>query len=329
MMIEEAGAARCGPMRLMSGVSRAQVIYLLAVPLALLVVNAAARWSINFDLTLPQVLAIGFALHAVPWWGLLLVMWPLHRLLGPLKLPLWGLTTIATLLTGILLHFYLKFCFAQIALFAPSYLQAKATVHFGFTLPYVLLFIKCGLPAVLTTNVCIQICENILGLGWWQQRLAVPARSPLIESSESAYRVAPPSDSTAPAVTALPARAGFLRHSKLPETATVLALEAEDHYLRIYAACGSDLIRYRFTDALTELGHTSGLRVHRSWWVNSDCALRFTATGKVAEIALTNGLRVPVSLRYRSAVERELGAPKGRAPSKTFSLGERRVSERK
>jgi hypothetical protein len=329
MMIGETGAARWGPMRRLSALSRAQVIYLLVVPLALIAFNASARWSINYDLTLSQVLAISLALNAVPWWGLLLVMWPVHRLLGPFKLPLWGLTTIATLLTGILLHGYLKFCFAQIGFFAPSFLQAKATAQFGFTLPYLLLFIKCALPTVLTTTVCIQVCENFLGLGWWQQRLAASPRSTLFEDADASHSVAPPLDFMAPAKTAMSARASFLRHSKLPETAIVLALEAEDHYLRIYAESGSDLIRYRFTDALTELGHTYGLRVHRSWWVNSECALHFTATGKVAEITLTNGLRVPGSLRYRSAVERELGAPKGRAPSKTFSLGERGVSERK
>jgi hypothetical protein len=316
MFIGEAGAASWGSMRRFSAFSRAQAIYLLVVPLALLVFNASARWSINYDLTLPQVLAISLALNAVPWWALLLVMWPLHRLLGPFRLPLWGLTTIATLLTGILLHVYLKFCYGTIAVFAPSFLQARSTAQYGFTLPYILLFIKCALPTVLTTTVCIQVCENILGLGWWQQRPAAPPQTPVLDDADASHPVAPPSDFIAPAKTGLPARASFLRHSKLPETAIVLALEAEDHYLRIYTAYGSDLIRYRFTDALTELGDTNGLRVHRSWWVNRDFASHFTATGKVAEIGLNNGLIVPVSLRYRSAVEQVLGAPKVRAPAK-------------
>jgi hypothetical protein len=315
-MIGGAEAARSGSMRFLSA-HRAQVIYLLVVPLALLVFNASARWSINYDLTLAQVLGIGFALNAVPWWALLVVMWSLHRMLGSSRLPLWGLTTISTLLTGILLHGYLKFCFAQIALFAPSFLQAKTTAQYGLTIPYVLLFVKCALPTVLTTVACIQLCENILCLGWWQPRLVAPPPSPLMDDKKTTGRVAPPSGVSAPAAKALPARAGFLRHSKLPDTATILALEAEDHYLRIYADSGSDLIRYRFTDALTELHGINGLRVHRSWWVNSDVASYLSATGRVAEIRLNNGLIVPVSLRYRSAVERELGALRVRAPSQT------------
>jgi hypothetical protein len=302
-------------MRLPSAFSRGWAMYLLGVPLALIVFNASARWSVNYDLTLGQVLGISFALNAVPWWGLLLVMWPLHRVLGPLRLPVWALTTISTLLVGILLHGYVKFCFGQIAVLAPGFLQAKAEVRYGLTLPYLVLFIKCALPTVLTTVVCIEVCETMLGLGWWQPRRAASPHVRFPGGTDASRSVAPPLDFIALARTAPPARAGFLRHSKLPATATVLALEAEDHYLRIHSDCGSDLIRYRFTDALTELGGTSGLRVHRSWWVNSDFASHFTATGKVGEIGLKNGLIVPVSLRYRSAVERELGARRVPAPS--------------
>ncbi len=317
MITGEAGAARAGPVRWPSASSHPRVIYLLLVPLAVLLVNAFARGSFNYELSLPQLLAISFALHAVPWWGLLLVMWPVHRVLGPLRLPLWGLTTVSTLLTGIMLHGYLRFCYAQIALMAPGFLQSKVTAQYGFTLPYFMLFIKCALPTVLTTTACIQVCESVLCLGWWQPRLAASPRLPSAAASDAADIVAPPSDFDSAAQTVPPARAHFLRHSKLPETATVLALEAEDHYLRIYADGGTDLIRYRFSDALIELGSINGLRVHRSWWVNSGVVAHFTAMGKVGEISLTNGLIVPVSLRYRSAVERELGGRRVRARANT------------
>ena len=47
----------------------------------------------------------------------------------------------------------------------------------------------------------------------------------------------------------------------------LLALEMEDHYLRIHTALGSDLILLRLRDALAELGPSRGRQVHRSWWV--------------------------------------------------------------
>lgn len=47
----------------------------------------------------------------------------------------------------------------------------------------------------------------------------------------------------------------------------VVALEAEDHYLRVHTTLGSDLILMRLSDAIAAIGPDLGLQVHRSWWV--------------------------------------------------------------
>ena len=54
------------------------------------------------------------------------------------------------------------------------------------------------------------------------------------------------------------------------ETAAVgvkIALQGEDHYVRIHTALGSELVLMRLGDAIQELDGLEGERVHRSWWV--------------------------------------------------------------
>ena len=58
--------------------------------------------------------------------------------------------------------------------------------------------------------------------------------------------------------------------AKLPPRlarADLIAVQAEDHYLRVHTSAGSDLILMRFADALAALAPCDGVRAHRSWWV--------------------------------------------------------------
>jgi len=83
----------------------------------------------------------------------------------------------------------------------------------------------------------------------------------------------------------------------------LLALQMEDHYLRIHTALGSDLILLRLRDALTELGPSRGLQVHRSWWVAKEAVASVERDGQKLVLALRNGLKVPVSKTYRDQVK--------------------------
>ncbi|ERM03598.1 hypothetical protein Q644_00945 [Brucella intermedia 229E] len=65
----------------------------------------------------------------------------------------------------------------------------------------------------------------------------------------------------------------------------ILRLSAEDHYTRIVTSRGGEeLLLLRFSDALNEVGNTSGLQIHRSHWV---------ADRHVAELCKTNGESQP------------------------------------
>ncbi len=80
--------------------------------------------------------------------------------------------------------------------------------------------------------------------------------------------------------------------------ATLYAVQAEDHYLRVHTDRGSDLILLRLSQAVEELNGLEGGRTHRSWWVARD-AVRFVERGDGrATLTLENGLKIPVSRRY-------------------------------
>jgi hypothetical protein len=82
----------------------------------------------------------------------------------------------------------------------------------------------------------------------------------------------------------------------------VVALEAEDHYVRVHTTLGSDLILMRLSDAITGTGPDLGLQVHRSWWVAHDAILEVVRSEQRTYLKLTNGLQVPVGRTYSGAV---------------------------
>ena len=84
----------------------------------------------------------------------------------------------------------------------------------------------------------------------------------------------------------------------------VLALQGEDHYVRVHTALGSELLLMRLTDAIEELGGLAGERVHRSWWVAREAVRTARPSGRRATLTLANGLEVPVSREATSRLRR-------------------------
>ncbi|MFM9862742.1 MAG: LytTR family DNA-binding domain-containing protein [Micropepsaceae bacterium] len=90
------------------------------------------------------------------------------------------------------------------------------------------------------------------------------------------------------------------------QDAAILALQGEDHYVRIHTDKGSDLILLRLSDAITEMGQTPGARTHRSWWVSKAAVANVRRDNGRIALALTNGTEAPVSRGYASEL-REAG----------------------
>ena len=89
-----------------------------------------------------------------------------------------------------------------------------------------------------------------------------------------------------------------LRLSASRRSARLIALEAEDHYVRVHTDAGSELLPMRFSEALDDLARAYGYRVHRSWWVAAEAieGVRWTRGGGSAR--LSGGLIAPVSRSY-------------------------------
>jgi hypothetical protein len=108
----------------------------------------------------------------------------------------------------------------------------------------------------------------------------------------------------AKAPAAVPPLEGDFR-KRLPKPlrgATLLALEAEDHYLRVHTDAGSALLLMKLGEAAAELGPGAGAQTHRSWWVAGEAVESASRGGGRATLSLKGGLMVPVSRTYAPAL---------------------------
>ncbi|HEX8573650.1 MAG TPA: LytTR family DNA-binding domain-containing protein [Allosphingosinicella sp.] len=109
--------------------------------------------------------------------------------------------------------------------------------------------------------------------------------------------------------------------SKLPPGlgSDIIALETEDHYLRVHCAGGSALILMRMADAVALLDPRLGAQVHRRWWVAETAVAAVRTEGQKLFLCLVDRTQVPVGRTFAGAAKarfahvRDLGPP-GRPP---------------
>jgi len=100
----------------------------------------------------------------------------------------------------------------------------------------------------------------------------------------------PPSPEPAPLASnplldALPAELG----------SDIIALEMEDHYVRVHTALGSELVLMRLRDAMTHMTDIEGRQTHRSWWVARGAVEDVVREGRNVRLVLARGVEAPVS----------------------------------
>ena len=96
---------------------------------------------------------------------------------------------------------------------------------------------------------------------------------------------------------------------KLPprlRRASLLALQSEDHYLRVHTDQGDTLILMRLSDALAAVEALDGRQTHRSWWVARKAVDAVARGDGRATLTLSNGVEAPVSRTHAPAL-REAG----------------------
>ena len=111
---------------------------------------------------------------------------------------------------------------------------------------------------------------------------APPAASAPVQPAPAAVPVTPPAH---PLIDQLPPELG----------STIIALEMEDHYVRVHTALGSGLLLMRMRDAAALLGEQEGMQVHRSWWVARAAVEDVLRDGRNIRLKLARGIEAPVA----------------------------------
>ena len=155
-------------------------------------------------------------------------------------------------------------------------------------------------PKLYPENAFLTVVVSVMIGLFVEQRLRAKADA---ERERVAALPVPAAPEASSAQSATP---DFLRRVPPALGRDLLALEMEDHYLRIHTALGSDLVLMRLRDALAELGPDRGRQVHRSWWVAEGAVASVDRSAGRLVLILRNSLHVPVSKTYRDRV-REAG----------------------
>ncbi len=98
-----------------------------------------------------------------------------------------------------------------------------------------------------------------------------------------------------PAPTAPPPANPLLDQLPADLGSDIIALEMEDHYLRVHTLLGSALVLMRLRDGIALLGDLEGMQVHRSWWVARTAVEEVVRDGRNIRLKLPRGLEAPVA----------------------------------
>jgi hypothetical protein len=259
--------------------------FYLLVPLAIGGYGAMNNWRLIESIG--PVWAVAFYLgHAFPpWFGTCLLTSLAMYLLQP-----WKPRPIVIMLAGHSMSCLITLPYITwlIGLFAGQWPQSGlaaepttplAASYWGY-------WLRAGVVWVVTNYVF----DRFLGL----PRYRYDAVSPR-EIAEAA--------TATPSATVSRSRPAFLERA--PATvalADVMAVKAEQHYIRIITATRSYLVLHRFSDALCELPAGDGLQIHRSWWVRRSAVQRVRQHSRKMSVTLQTGEEVPVSGPYQALV---------------------------
>lgn len=299
-----------GPMRGRRGPqprARDYGIFFVALPLCFALWGAAVGMGPTRTMSLDAALLYNSTHIVAAWWGNGAACLVAAALLRRHRPPLWLILLVGHVLAWLPLYFFYLRHYAYFSSHFHSLLPDAQRPDIGWSVAYVLHTLRYS-----TFPFLVIWFGAVYGyLYWTGVRFFVPdaargnprpapALAPSVDATPGKAAAAVPQ---MPPVVSLQPRSeppGFLKASRLGQDTSIWAIKAEEHYIRIWSAAGTDLVRYRFADAIAELPAAHGSRIHRSWWINWDSAAGWRERGRALEITLCNGLRVPVSLAYKA-----------------------------
>ena len=275
------------------------VAFYVGVPVILALYTTVNNWELLRAPGFLGSLAFHAAHSTVPWWLNAGICWLLFVLV-----PWFTGHRVALIVTGTTIASVLMLPYADAVstgfytwwavqdLHPALHADAPADLIDGFLMYLVR-------AAVLTLGVN-WIFDRFLGLPRYRREYVPSAAAPL-ESRDT-----PDSAGTSPEAGKAVRNAGRPRFlDRLPESVTaesVLAIKAEQHYIRVFAGERSWMTLYRFSDALAEMADLPGLQVHRSYWVRPEFIAKIRQGGGRMLVHLRSGMEVPVSGPYKVLV---------------------------
>lgn len=258
-------------------------LVLLALPLALF------RVTTGLDSSLILSLFFWSATVIVGWLSAAFGSTLIYRLCARWRPPLWAITLAGPIIAALLLHRPI----AEILSLAHSF-QVPGP-DFGQPAPLRLewqsldRFFRNLAPGTISWVALNYIFDRLLGIP--RYRYDAPGAEARAGGRDERPVKAMPQlfDRVAPA-----------------ERGRLLAIRAEDHYVRIYTDAGEGMTLLRLSDAIMMAHPVAGMQIHRSIWVADDAIKAFRRAGHAGLVRLSNGLELPVSRSFCSSFERHI-----------------------
>jgi hypothetical protein len=277
------------------------LVFLVVVPTLLGTLLGATRSGLAQHL--PWILGVAFWVLAsvAVWICLYAASMATSWLLRPWKSPLWLVLTTGAIAGSIPARY---FVYGAAEIFRDQLTAGRvprAAPPFEWSADFLIGYLQ-GWSGVYVTWIAVGLlCYRLFGVPRFALQFKGAVPSPDLSGTDHSapVRAETPAAAIAPPRLAAPATAPLL--AKLPPKlgGNVLALKAEDHYVRVHTDLGSTLILARLADAIAELGPLEGVRVHRSYWVRKGAVARTFVHGKGLRLRLINGIDVPVSQAYK------------------------------
>jgi hypothetical protein len=144
---------------------------------------------------------------------------------------------------------------------------------------------------------------------------ATTITAPPADNAEAPGRAPAPAEAKTE-TEAVPAAFPSALLSRLPQEigSDIIALETEDHYLRVHAVAGTALILMRMADAVALLDPRLGAQVHRRWWVAQAAVAGMRTEGQKLFLCLIDRSLVPVGRTFSAAARSRFGHTRNSGP---------------
>jgi hypothetical protein len=173
-----------------------------------------------------------------------------------------------------------------------------------------------ALLALPLNTVAVLACKTLFGgwpsLGGFLHLL--PGMAAILAALQFMLASLEPAPAPLPAPAPVPHLPRSPLRAALPlilRDAPVLALEAQDHYVRVHTSAGEAMVRIRLRDAIADMDE-EGLQPHRSWWIARSAVVALQAQDRRRVLLLSNGRAVPVSRAARAMLGPSFRRPEQR-----------------